>query len=106
MDPHIEYIKLYNVSRSIRSVRLLYSVYKLYLHCPPATYLTARYQFIIIVQWWYTCRNETCSFFFRNIKNTWNATISTNYSICYIYTVLLEVLGWYLCSCWGHLICW
>ena len=39
-----------------------------HLHCPPATYFTPNHQLIIIVQWWYTCRKDTCLFFFLRMK--------------------------------------
>ena len=50
------------------------------LHCPPATYLAPRYQLMIIVAWWYICRNVTWLSFFRRMKNTWNRNSDTSHT--------------------------
>jgi len=41
-----------------------------YSHWPMGTYLAAIHQLMIIVEWWYTCRNVTWLFFLRRMKNT------------------------------------
>ena len=51
-----------------------------YSHCPMGTYLAAIHQLMIIVEWWYTCRNVTWLFFLRRMKNTYQPTVVTNHS--------------------------
>jgi len=47
----------------------LYFKLLFYLHCPPATYLTPAQHHKIIVQWWYTCKNDIWLNFFLSMKN-------------------------------------
>ena len=47
----------------------LYVKFLFYLHCPPATYLTPAQHHKIIVQWWYTCKNDIWLNFFLSTKN-------------------------------------
>ena len=51
-----------------------------YSHCPMGTYLAAIHQLMIIVEWWYTCRNVTWLFFLRRMKNTCQPTAIINHS--------------------------